>query len=510
MIFIRAELAQGAAAALAKAVTIAVRYAYARRQFAIAPAPHPDAAGPAHAEGDGLSVAWTGSLPVPPHPSPPPGAPPAPSAELPVLMYPLVARRLLPLISEALALRFAGRRLQAQYADFQKHLADVLASPGTQTLDADRLADLHALAAGMKAIGTGLAADGIEVCRRACGGHGYSALSGLPELYGSYVGTVTAEGDNFLLLLQTARYLLKSAQQVAAGESRVASSAAYLSRLADVESGRWRFPMGAAGPGAAASTDEDVARGAWLSCAMPASSAAAFPALDALQFRAAWLTRRAAGVVARALAEGASPAAAFVAAEWESFEAAVAHCTAYTAESFAVGVASARTSGALGAAGESAMRLCVVAFAMRHVETGLGDLVTGGYLDAHQASAARRVVPILLRRIRPLAASLTDLFDFSDAQLCSALGRRDGRVYEALLAGARRDPLNHVPPFNPFAARPPGAAAGAPSPDGNSLAERPGGAAPPPAHTAAGSSALMDWLQHQWRVRLEGSTRSRL
>lgn len=42
----------------------------------------------------------------------------------------------------------------------------------------------------------------------ACGGHGYSDASGLPQLYGIAVGGCTYEGDNIVLLLQTARYSL--------------------------------------------------------------------------------------------------------------------------------------------------------------------------------------------------------------------------------------------------------------------------------------------------------------
>ena len=42
----------------------------------------------------------------------------------------------------------------------------------------------------------------MESCRRACGGHGYSLLSGLPTIFSSYVQNVTWEGDNNVLLLQ--------------------------------------------------------------------------------------------------------------------------------------------------------------------------------------------------------------------------------------------------------------------------------------------------------------------
>ncbi len=49
---------------------------------------------------------------------------------------------------------------------------------------------------------TTLASDGMEAARRACGGHGYSLLSGLPTLFTHYVQNVTWEGDNNVMLLQ--------------------------------------------------------------------------------------------------------------------------------------------------------------------------------------------------------------------------------------------------------------------------------------------------------------------
>lgn len=68
--------------------------------------------------------------------------------------------------------------------------------------------ELHALSSGLKAVVTHQVAIGIEQCRMACGGHGYSDASGLPQLYGIAVGGCTYEGDNIVLLLQTARYSL--------------------------------------------------------------------------------------------------------------------------------------------------------------------------------------------------------------------------------------------------------------------------------------------------------------
>lgn len=53
-----------------------------------------------------------------------------------------------------------------------------------------------------QALSTWIATDGCETCRRACGGHGFSMLSGLPTLFSSYAQNVTWEGDNNVLCLQ--------------------------------------------------------------------------------------------------------------------------------------------------------------------------------------------------------------------------------------------------------------------------------------------------------------------
>ena len=67
------------------------------------------------------------------------------------------------------------------------------------------LLQLHGLTAGMKAYCTSHAAKGIEVCRQACGGHGYSLACGLGQQYADLVGGVTAEGEATVLFLQTGR-----------------------------------------------------------------------------------------------------------------------------------------------------------------------------------------------------------------------------------------------------------------------------------------------------------------
>ena len=49
-----------------------------------------------------------------------------------------------------------------------------------------------------------------QMCRLACGGHGYSLASGIPDLYVNYTAAQTYEGENTVLYLQTARYCIMS------------------------------------------------------------------------------------------------------------------------------------------------------------------------------------------------------------------------------------------------------------------------------------------------------------
>ena len=58
----------------------------------------------------------------------------------------------------------------------------------------------------LKALCTSDAAAAVETVRLACGGHGYMKCSNLPATYGMVTAACTYEGENTVLLLQTARY----------------------------------------------------------------------------------------------------------------------------------------------------------------------------------------------------------------------------------------------------------------------------------------------------------------
>ncbi len=72
---------------------------------------------------------------------------------------------------------------------------------------------LHALSSGLKSTVFDLLLKFSQSNRLCCGGHGYSASSGLPQIIQEADAGCTYEGDNIVLYLQTARYLLKCAQK---------------------------------------------------------------------------------------------------------------------------------------------------------------------------------------------------------------------------------------------------------------------------------------------------------
>lgn len=167
--WVRSTIVLQSGSVLARGVTIATRYAAVRRQFQ-----------------DRDAKEWE-------------------TGENQVLNYTMVQIRLLPLLAATFALHFTGRGMMELYQENQKKMASdagKLAStsrgPSPEELfpSTDLLADLHATSCGLKALASTTAAEGLEVCRRACGGHGYSSFSGIGSWYADYLPTTTWEGDN--------------------------------------------------------------------------------------------------------------------------------------------------------------------------------------------------------------------------------------------------------------------------------------------------------------------------
>uniref|UniRef100_A0AAY4A573 Acyl-coenzyme A oxidase n=1 Tax=Denticeps clupeoides TaxID=299321 RepID=A0AAY4A573_9TELE len=157
MVFIRSMIVGESARALSKACTIAIRYSAVRHQSELRPGePEPQ-----------------------------------------ILDYQTQQHKLFPLLATAYAFHFVGQYMKSTY---HRITSDI--NQG----DFSELPELHALSAGLKAFTTWVATAGIEVCRMACGGHGYSRCSSLPDIYVTFTPTCTYEGENTVMMLQTARW----------------------------------------------------------------------------------------------------------------------------------------------------------------------------------------------------------------------------------------------------------------------------------------------------------------
>lgn len=58
------------------------------------------------------------------------------------------------------------------------------------------LAETHAVSSGLKSYVSTAVVEGIEVARRACGGHGFMGVTGIGSVYANELPSVTYEGDN--------------------------------------------------------------------------------------------------------------------------------------------------------------------------------------------------------------------------------------------------------------------------------------------------------------------------
>jgi acyl-CoA oxidase len=147
MITLRVAVINTEAWNLARSLTIAVRYTTIRRQFSL--------------NGEGRE-------------------------EEQVINYSSVKFRLFPLIGVAFAYIFAAKGLIMQYMEMLEEL--------NTRGESRRLAEVHALSSGLKACSTWDCLAGIEECRKACGGHGYSAYAGIGHIWANGVASQTYEG----------------------------------------------------------------------------------------------------------------------------------------------------------------------------------------------------------------------------------------------------------------------------------------------------------------------------
>ncbi|CAG4986341.1 unnamed protein product [Parnassius apollo] len=361
MVYIRVTILTDVAYELSKAVTIAVRYAAVRHQSQLKPGePEPQ-----------------------------------------ILDYVTQQHKLFISIATSHAFRTVGRWLWNTYNQ-------VVADMGKGNMD--QLPELHALACCLKAVCSRDATACVEQCRFACGGHGYMVSSNLPTIYGIVTATVTYEGEYTVMLLQTARYLVKAYKQTTEGKL-LTPTVSYLAKFLENSKITW----------------ENTPKGI----------------IESFQAVAAGKTKEACESLFQHMHLGKAYEDAWNLASVQLVNASEAHARAVLCEMFwkETQRLSSSVSNDLASVLEQLAELYLKYWALEK----RGDMLMYSAISKKDVATLQKRYEELLALIRPNAVGLVDGFDIRDEILCSTLGAYDGRVYERLMEQAMKSPLNSEP-----------------------------------------------------------------
>ncbi|OMJ65561.1 hypothetical protein SteCoe_37990 [Stentor coeruleus] len=141
--------------------------------------------------------------------------------EKPILTYPTHKYRLMPLLAKCFAARMNFKLIINLYTE-----AKELIKKDPENL---KVSELHGLLSIFKYLNSRYSQDGIQECREACGGHGYSAYSGFSRLRGVNDAHHTWDGDNNVLIQQCSRFLLKNILHSFKGNPIISSYVSFIS-----------------------------------------------------------------------------------------------------------------------------------------------------------------------------------------------------------------------------------------------------------------------------------------
>ncbi|EXJ54443.1 hypothetical protein A1O7_09782 [Cladophialophora yegresii CBS 114405] len=329
------------------------------------------------------------------------------SQDIPIIAYRSQQYRLFSLLSSAYAMSFASKITRKIQDDLDARL---------RKGDYSTVTHAHGLMAGAKAWFTTVAADGAEDARKCCGGHGYLNISGLPDIVNMVTACCTLEGDNMVMWQQTARYLMKVMdvfESVQPRTSQVPPEIAYLAN--------------------------DPA----ILCATPIDPASLKDLHHLSAIRAHYHVKTAHNALTEAVKEGTPKPQAWNLHMLLLIRAAHAHISHFVLSSFYSAlptISDAKIKPVL-------TQLCHL-FALTQLFPQLPTSspttasLPPAFLYPRFEVIASQQTNALLEAILPNAIALTDAWDFTDASLASALGCKDGNVYERLMSWTRQLPIN--------------------------------------------------------------------
>ncbi|EAR89261.1 peroxisomal acyl-CoA oxidase (macronuclear) [Tetrahymena thermophila SB210] len=325
-----------------------------------------------------------------------------------ILDYQTQQDKLLPYMADAYAMAFSFKKTINM---FQENLERCSKN------DFSLLQDLHGLLSAHKSVSTHTTLVGMEKIRQSCGGHGFSSYSGLVGRLKLWYPYSTFEGENTIMLLQTARYLIKKFRKSVRPESRniLPPQCEYL-------------------------RDHTLL----LSTKCTAEHMREFLLLEPLRkmmrFTACFRVVKAANQLEDSVKiKKMHPKEAFDTAAGSLLcDAATSHTHYYIFNSFFEKIIQVNDESIR----EVLSRLCAL-YALTKIVERPDALYEGGHINGEQLKLMREAREQLLVELRPEAIGLAEAWSFHDNTLRSAIGSSKGDVYETLLDWVQnKNPVN--------------------------------------------------------------------
>mmetsp|Transcript_75116 Transcript_75116/g.195752 ORF Transcript_75116/g.195752 Transcript_75116/m.195752 type:complete len:699 (-) Transcript_75116:219-2315(-) len=323
-----------------------------------------------------------------------------------VMYYKVQQYRLLKALATAYCFLWSARYTSEYLARIQNTVT--MGTDAERDAAAAEMPELHATLSGLKVWSTLWAHNGIEDCRKACGGQGYLRSSGIADLSPNFAEPATVEGEQVIMSLQVARYLIKAVSELSAGKP-IVGSVEYLkdAPIKPLDASAWR-----------PDTENLMAL---------------------MRDRAARTALKLGTAFQAAQAKGLGFDAAINEVAVLGYKAAEVH-SAYVFVrnndlALKVHVKDPNINRAL-------VRLLDLVM-LTQIREHAGDWI--GCLNEEILDVVEARVSELLAELRPDAVGLADGFGCSEDELKSTLGRHDGNVYEAIYNEAKLSPLNATP-----------------------------------------------------------------
>ena len=349
---------------LARVATIALRYAIGRRQF----------------KGDNVDPDDEEAL------------------ETQLLDYPLHQKRLFPYLAAAYVVSAGALKVERTIEETLLLLDDAVDEGDDVGImkSIDAMKSLFIDSGSLKSTCTWLAAEAIDQCRQACGGHGYSGYNGFGRAYNDWVVQCTWEGDNNVLGINIGKPLVKHIIAIEDDDKVVKGSSDFLNQLKEYT-----------GSGASKVV---------LNNAKDITDLKTF--IKSLEVAIIRLSYETGKTVRKENFD-------FVGAELVNISKLKAHH--YLLSEYVRRIDEHD---------DASVKPYLYDLGRVYAATVVLDRFAGIYLTFNVASTsaitdlAKVVIPQLCKQVRPNVVGLTDSFQMSDMMINAAIGRYDGDIYE--------------------------------------------------------------------------------